>query len=106
MNPNQPDTCEAERFLEESGILAAINREAVGIKLGEKLYTEGAVCSLRREGCLQLRALLARRWEWSGTERIEAKLVSDILSVNPYAKIQAIQVRKHGRYIEARIDVT
>lgn len=107
MRDTTPDNLsEVEDFLAQSGIGRAITLDAAAISVRRKFDAEGAVTFIRCAGCLRVRALLARRWQWSDTERIEANLVSEILAFNPYAKIQAIQVRKHGRYVEAEIGIT
>lgn len=99
-------TSQAEDFLVESGVLQSITLDAVAVGLRRKLTSEGAVCCVHRDGRLRLRALLARRWHWSDAERIESRMVGAILAMNPYARVQGVQLRKRGRYIEAEIGVT
>ncbi len=93
-------------FLESTGIDRAITLDAVAVGLRRKLAAEGAVCCVLPDGRLRLRALLARRWQWSDAERIESRIVGTILALNPYARIQGVEVRKHGRYVEAEIGIT
>lgn len=97
---------QVEAFLADTGVAQAIMQDSVAVGLRHRLTSEGAVVSLRRDDCLHLRALLARRWHWSSAERIEAKLVGDILTLNPYARVQAVRVHKVGRYVEAQVNVT
>lgn len=106
MNTAEPhDFSQAEEFLKSTGIAQGITLDAVAVSLRRKLTAEGAVCCVRRDGRLRLRALLARRWDCSSSERIESRIVGDILAMNPYARIGGVELRKRGRYIEAEIDI-
>lgn len=95
-----------EDFMAESGIAKAITLDTVAVGLRRRLTAEGAVCHIRRDGGLQLRALLARRWGCSSSERIESWLVSAIWAAYPYARVNSIRLWKRGRYVEAEIGVT
>ena len=107
MQAAKPDALShVEDFLESSGISHAITLDAVAVSLRRKLVAEGAVCFIRRDGRLRLRALLARRWHWSDDERVESWLVGAILANTPYVRINGVELRKRGRYIEAEITVT
>lgn len=99
-------TSQVEAFLESTGISQAITLDTLAVSLRRKLNSEGAVCCVRRDGRLRLRALLARRWHCSSSERIKAKIVGDILTMIPHARIGGVELRKRGRYIEAEIAVT
>ncbi|MCW5554872.1 MAG: hypothetical protein KIS67_22255 [Verrucomicrobiae bacterium] len=100
------NTTTAEEFLESSGIAQAITQDAVLVGLRHKLTGEGAVPFIRRDRGLRLRVLLSRKWEASSVETIEGRLAAAILNMNSYARIQGIELRKHGRYIEGEIGVT
>jgi hypothetical protein len=96
----------AQDFLIESGLLQSLILDGLVIGLRRKLAAEGAVCCVRRESNLHVRAQLARRWQCSSAERIEVRIIHAILAINPYARIQGVHVRKRGCYIEAEIGVS
>ena len=96
---------QAETFLARSGLLRAMTLDALVIGLRHKLTAEGSVCCVRRDTRLCLRALLAGRWHWSDAETVEMMIVSAILSMNPYARIQGVSIRKQGCYVDAVIGI-
>ncbi len=98
-------TNQVETFLSRSGLLRDMTLDALVIGLRHKLAADGAVCCVRRDTRLRLRAMLAGRWHWSDAERIESRIIGAILSMNPYARIQGVSIRKRGCYVEAEIGI-
>ena len=92
-------------FLARSGLSRIMMIDALVIGLRHKLAADGAVCCVRRDTRLRVRAMLAGRWHWSDAETVEMWLVGLILGLNPYAKIDRVQLRKCGRFIEAEVAI-